>query len=164
MKRSKGGNKPGDTVSSRVVALEKRKEEGLCVVSVCFSVVDSSLSLRCDRCDNQVRTVFSTWRSSRVRPSKTISSWSGSGALLGDERCGIPDSSLDPVLSGVFVCVSVWAPERGHLFLIETDACRLVAKPCSAAARQCQVKLAVVNEGPSDLGDSLGTTSPISTH
>lgn len=34
----------------------------------------------------------------------------------------------------------------GISFLIETDACRLVARPCSAAAQQCQVKLAAVNK------------------
>lgn len=34
----------------------------------------------------------------------------------------------------------------GISFLIETDACRLVARPCSTAAQQCQVKLAAVNK------------------
>ena len=35
----------------------------------------------------------------------------------------------------VCVCVRARAPEKGHLLLIETDACRLVAGPCSAADR-----------------------------
>lgn len=55
-----------------------------------------------------------------LEPAKS-SSWSGSGALLGDERCGNPDTSPDPVSSDLFVCVSVCAPERGHLLLSETD-------------------------------------------
>lgn len=57
-----------------------------------------------------------------LEPAK-LSSWSGSGALLGDERCRNPDTSPDPAFSGVFVFVSLRVPERGHLLLTETDVC-----------------------------------------
>lgn len=41
-----------------------------------------------------------------LEPAKP-SSWSASGALLGDERCGNSATSPDPVLSGVYVYVCV---------------------------------------------------------
>lgn len=69
-------------------------------------------------CDNQVKQHLAPGGQVEWDPTKA-SSWSGSG--------GSPDTSSDSALS------ATWAPERGHLLLTETDACRLVARPCSAA-------------------------------
>lgn len=108
MRQAKGDNKARWCHQEFASDIKQGREEALSIVSVCFS---TEIYLA----PSGVTTVSCLYlaaggqvKSGAAKPSF----WSGSGAHLGDERC---DTSPDPVLNGVFVCVRVWAPERGHL-------------------------------------------------